>query len=86
MLFWIAKEMNADTVVAMFHQGIPLTTFDGRKIVEVVTYSCGPNRIDGIGWDDDDIAIRCEGESEDGLTPYESWRVIADYSAGLLKK
>lgn len=78
--------MNANVVVEMFHQGIPLTTFDGRRIVEVVTYSCGPPRIDGIGFDEDDIAIRCEGEPEGGLTPYESWRVIANYSAGLLKK
>lgn len=78
--------MNADTVVQLFHSQVPLTTFDGRRIVEVVTYSCGPNRIDGLGFTDDDIAIRCEGEPEGGLTPYESWRVIANYGAGLLKK
>jgi hypothetical protein len=68
--------MNAEIVVAMFHAGIPLTDFNGRRIVEVVTYSCGPERIDGLGSTDDDIAIRCEGEPEGGLTPYESWRVI----------
>jgi hypothetical protein len=79
--------MNAETVIAMFRAGIPLTDFNGRRIVEAVTYSCGPERIDGLGFTDDDIAIRCEGESEGGLTPYELWRVIrADTAVGLLKK
>lgn len=60
---------DTEQALRAFRSGVCFKDKHGRRLVEMVSYSCGPNRIDGLS-DTETIAIRVEGESEDGLTPY----------------
>lgn len=57
----------AEQLLREFLYGQPFTDSQGRPVVEMLTYSCGPVRVDGIE-DGDMVAIRVEGEPRDGLT------------------